>query len=124
VGAFVQEVPTRADENPLVGFDWLLSTRPASENYDAQSGDTEITKFRSTGGSADVRFGMRNQNNTHTEFHIAKTSCAIANQLQLQCRYRAIDSGVLAISRAPLSGDVVLDSVEEGWWLNERWWTK
>jgi hypothetical protein len=59
---------------------------------------------------------MRNQNNTRTEFHIAKTSCAIANQLQ--CRYRAIDSGVLAISRAFLSGDVVLDSLEGGWWLN------
>jgi hypothetical protein len=54
---------------------------------------------------------MRNQNNTHIEFHIAKTSCAIANQLQ--CRYRAIDSGVLAISRAPLSGDVVLDNLDE-----------
>jgi hypothetical protein len=65
---------------------------------------------------------MRNQNNTHTKFHIAKTSCAIANQLQ--CRYHAIDSGVLAISRAPLSGDVVLDNLEEEWWLGERWWTK
>jgi hypothetical protein len=56
---------------------------------------------------------MRNQNNTHTEVHIAKTSCATANQLQ--CRYRTIDSGVLAISRAPLSGDVVLDNLEEEW---------
>jgi hypothetical protein len=65
---------------------------------------------------------MRNQNKTHTEFHIAKTSCAIANQLQ--SRSGAIDSGVLAISRAPLSGDVVLDNLEEEWWLSERWWTK
>ena len=64
---------------------------------------------------------MRNQNKTHTEFHIAKTSCAIANQLQ--SRSGAIDSGILAISRAPLSGDVVLDNLEEEWWLNERWWT-
>jgi hypothetical protein len=59
---------------------------------------------------------MRNQNTTRTEFHIAKTSCAIANQLQF--RYRAIDSGVLAISRASLSGDVVLDNLEGEWWLN------
>jgi hypothetical protein len=66
---------------------------------------------------------MHNQNNTRTEFHIAKTSCAIANQLQ--CRYRAIDSGALAISRAPLPGGVVLVSLEKEWWLNKRWspWT-
>jgi hypothetical protein len=36
----MQEAPTGADETPLVGFSWLLSTRPARENYDAQSGDT------------------------------------------------------------------------------------
>jgi hypothetical protein len=75
-----------------------------------------------TGESAVVRTGVRNRNNTLTEFDIAKTSCAIANQLQ--CRCRAIDSGVLAISIPPLSGDMVLDNLEEDWWLSERWWTK
>jgi hypothetical protein len=84
-------------------------------NYDTQSGDTKMTKFRSKRESADVRFGMRNQNNTRTEFHIANR--------QFQCRYRAINSGIMAMSRAPLSGDVVLDCLEEVWWLNERWWT-
>jgi hypothetical protein len=84
-------------------------------NYDTQSGDTKMTKFRSKRESADVRFGMRNQNNTRTEFHIANR--------QFQCRYRDINSGVMAMSRAPLSGDVVLDCLEEVWWLNERWWT-
>ena len=42
--------PTEADEKRLVGFDWVLSTRPAGENYDAQSGDTKMTKFRSNRG--------------------------------------------------------------------------
>ena len=46
----MQEAPTGADENPLVGFDWLLSTRPARENYDAQWGDTKMMKFRSNRG--------------------------------------------------------------------------
>jgi hypothetical protein len=65
----MQEAPTGADENPLVGFDWLLSTRPARENYDAQSGDTKMAIFGSNKGkSADVGFGMRNQNTTRAEF--------------------------------------------------------
>jgi hypothetical protein len=46
----MQEAPTGADENPLVGFDWLLSTRPARDNYDAQWGDTKMMKFRSNRG--------------------------------------------------------------------------
>ena len=46
----MQEAPTGADEKTLIGFDWLLSTRPARENYDAQWGDTKMMKFRSNRG--------------------------------------------------------------------------